>query len=235
MKLAIGIYAKDQHRDLGGDLNKFTDLDYVLDLPIGHYCYSGDDKRNEFGFKYQQDYYVNSNDVEIKAVTKKFQEIETEVNGKVKLELKVTFDYYDWPIYNESGDFVSQEVGAIKEVTRKFSDKQLFNRRRKQREYSIQDLESLGFKFEEYGEAYPTVYPQLIGYQSKMALIFKTFQLEIGSFISTKSDDFKNGILSSLSGGSLELIEALNTLVPTIGPDGSPTLIETWKGIYARL
>ena len=229
MILSIGIYAKSIARSLGEDVNVFSSLGHVINLPISHYCYSGDDKRDEKGFKYEQDYYINGS--KVLAVKKRFEE---EILEDGRLSLTISFDYYNPVSYNNLGEELAQDVVFTKKVIKIFSGKQLFNRRRKQREYSIQDLESLGFKFESLGASNES-FSFLIGYESRMKRIFEFFQLEIGRYISTNSEDFKNGILSAIQGSNTQLIEDLNFLVPMFNADGSITMIETWKGIYSRL
>lgn len=233
MSLAIGLYAKNQAKSLGEKVsNNFMSLLNVTSLEIGHYCYGGDDLRDKRGFKYEQDYFING--TEMKAVKKRFTE---EMLSNGRLCLHIYFDYYKWPTYNESGEFVNQEIGHTKFIKKIFSGKQLSNRRRNQRRYSIDDLKSLGAKFESLGASGIPIFSHLVGYEARMQRIFASFQLEIQRFEDTNSSDFKNAIESALSGNNEQLKQDLNTLVPTEfkNDDGSPVFVPTHMGITQRL
>ena len=233
MILALGLHIKKKDKDLGVFTNSHNDEAHILDASIGHYCYSGDEDRSLHGVKLSQIYYIN--DSNLKAVEKVFSESIENINGKDSTVLQIVFNYFNWPLYDESGVFISQDIGSTKIIKRRLTEKQVFNRRRKQRNYSIKDLESLGFKLERMGEDNPTLYPQLVNYSLIMGRIFKRFQLDINSFIDVKSEDFKNGILSELEGTDEQLKTDLNTMIPTYDELGNHILIETWKGIYVRL
>ena len=232
MKLALGIYEHNINKTLSQGKAGLKTITEVLDLDIGHYCYSSDEERTVKGVKEKQHYFIDGTD--IKAVTKTFEESTVIINGKENTQLNVTFEYYNWPYKNDLGETV-EEVGAVKTVKKILSEKQYFFRQRRQRDYSIRELESLGFQYEALGDNDPINYPQLVNYSQAMNRIFSFFQNEINSFIAVNSPDFKNKILEELQGTNTQLINDLNILLPTTDDDGNPILIETWKGILWRL
>lgn len=236
MNIAIGLYVKNIHRELGDtNLRQFSNTAFVLDLPINHHCYSGDDDRDERGFKLKEDFFLRGTN--ILAITKRFEENEvTEVeNGRTKQVIVLTtfFDYYGWPYIDQEGNN-QQDLTITKQSETKyeFGSKSLNTKRIEERESSIDDMRSLGAKF----EGLSSIIPHLVGYEQRMQRIDAFFQLEIGRFISTGSNDFKNAIVDTLNGED-EVIKAdLNTLVP-FGEDeqGGIIFVATHEGITRRL
>lgn len=228
--LAIGIKARREAFNKGGDISLFNDLFYVTDLEIGHYCHSIDDKRDLTGFKYEQDYYLNGS--EKLAVKKRFKEIVLD-NGDV--ELLIYFDYYNWGKYN-NGSWIQDIVYTkIENKSFKYRSKKLNDRRIGQRRSSINDMRSLGVRF----ETMTSFFPQLIGYEDRMKRVSSKYQSEINLFITDNSDDFKNALLSDLANENTDpqLLEDLNIQVPTGDylSDGTPVMVKTYEGIMARL
>jgi len=149
--------------------------------------------------------------------------------------LRIYFDYYSWSYQETVDSEMKQDIVITKAKTSFFQadSKKLISRRTNQRKKSIDDLKLLGARFESMSGSFP----HLTGYQERMKRLFSHFQLEIQRFEETDSFDFKNAILTELQGSNTQIIEDLLTLVPSglFNEDGTPIMVETYKGIMQRL